>query len=1106
MKFRLMPIFALALIILANALVLQEEPDTCLMLIAENLGKGGANFYLYHLFSLNAVSIEKGDVFEYEIYLLDDLPEKKGGVDIWFAGGQPALRDVVYNGKRIKDQNGINAHGDGVLGPADGKWYQRSFPLDAAAGWTSRQWHLVSEGDRPGCYVQFVDNVRIRRASGEVIAIYENGDPPVNEPGIALGYSTYSSLQSVERSLVDSPAPGRTLKEEVAHIRARGRRITALADLKTEIEVVQAILESDMGPSPEGFEEEVASILENLDTALEDDERFQTLLARLQEVLSSAKPIMKKYTGHLVGHAHIDLQWLWEWPETVEVCRDTFGQAVRFMESYEGYTFTQSSTALYAATEEHFPQLFAKIKHYVAKGQWEIVGGRICEGDQHMISPESHARHFLYGQRYFRERFGRDARVGWEPDTFGHTAQMPQILKLGGCEAVYFCRGGDNVPLFWWEALDGTRILAFDETATGTWYNASVSRIQLKELSDFLKRYGSPDALLVYGVGNHGGGPTREHIESALDMQSRPHNPRLVFSTATAFFDAVRKKVDLEKIPSLKKELNNRSTGPFFGTYTSHGDVKRWNRDAESAAESAEVLATVASFHGFPYPGETFRKIWEDITWNQHHDTLSGTSINPSYAKSRSMYGKAIEKSRVIGNEALRHIAGIGSGTGSAEGKQALLVFNPLCWDRDSLVAFDLEHVPEPGKSLSAVGPDGRATPVQVINGEGGSQGLFLAKNLPSMGYASFLITSKETASSSPLRVTDSLLENDRLRLEIDPHSGKITSLHHKASGKEFLKPGGSARLEVRFERPHRMSAWVIGEFLPLREEPQKEKITVVERGPVRVTLRIDSDFGASAITQFISLVRESGLVEIQCEVDWKEKGSPDRPAPFLKAVVDTVLEEPSAYYEVPFGAVSRSAEGQEVPALKWADLGTAGMGLSLLNDCRHGYSAKGGILSLSLIRSSYAPDPAADVGFHRIGYAFYPHSGTWQEAATARRAAEFNKPVWVLDVPESSLKTLERKRSYFSHDSDSIMVTGLKRSEDDDAVVFRCYEAEGSEAVLKLRSFKPLSQVESVDFIEDPLEPVSISEGCLMDRLGPFKIATYKIKFKEAGYSPPLF
>jgi alpha-mannosidase len=684
---------------------------------------------------------------------------------------------------------------------------------------------------------------------------------------------------------------------------------------------------------------------------------------------------------------------------------------------------------------------------------------------------------------------------------------MPQILKWGGCDFFYFCRGGDDIPLFWWEALDGTRVLAFEEAATGSWYNAGISTAQILELGDFLRVYDSSDALWVYGVGNHGGGPTREHIETALKMKGKPHTPDPCFSTAHTFFNRLQNHVDLEKIPVLRKELNSRSRAGFYGTYTSHGDIKRWNRDAEALAESAEVLAVTASFHGFPYPRGSFRKVWEDITWNHHHDTLPGTSIHPSYEKSRILYEGAMSECRAIGREALERLAGLVPPIGGAimgaipspAAAQKLLVFNPLCWERDSLVIFDLLKKREPNLRLEAVNPRGEATPVQITEGKG----LFWARDLPSMGYRTYVILNTDAAVDHPLKATPTLIENGLLRVEIDPSSGKIVRLFHKGLNKEFLKTDGSSGLEIYFEKPHPMSAWVIGEFAPFKETPKIQKIDVLEEGPVRATLRIKSVFGASSLTQYLSLTREGDLLDIRLEVQWKVRGNRERPAPFLKAFVETAFHPEAACFDIPFGALERPADGEEVPALKWAELNKDGFGLGLFNDCRHGYGAKEGVLRLSLIRSPYWPDPESDVGLHNIGYALFPHGGDWREANTPRRATEFNRPVWVLDVPLNSQGTLPEERSYFSLDTTALIPTGLKRAEDGEGIIFRCFESFGREAPFTLTCFCPIKRAAKVNFMEDPLEPASILSGRLQDRLPPWRIATYLLHTDKEQRNP---
>ena len=356
-----------------------------------------------------------------------------------------------------------------------------------------------------------------------------------------------------------------------------------------------------------------------------------------RDTLAPLGVLARQWTGHLVGHAHIDMQWLWEYPETVAEFGHTFGQAVKFIGR---------------VPRVHLHAIIGRL----LSGNRSRVSGPVCE-DQEVRRPKDAGsssaggsaratpissrprptpRHFLYGRRYFRERFHKQAVVGWEPDTFGHNWQMPQILKLGGCSIYYFCRAGDGrgqgSPLFWWSGPDGSRVLTFEEPVISGWYNCDpITRQLFGELSEMTKRTGSHDELWVYGVGNHGGGPTRESITTALAWRREPYLPQVKFSTAQAFFKAQGPDV-LKRLPVVNDELNS----VFEGCYTTHGNIKRWNNDSQAALVSAETAAAVAHRFGFNYPGLLFRQCWEDVCWNHHHDTIDGTpSMPPIGSRSR---------------------------------------------------------------------------------------------------------------------------------------------------------------------------------------------------------------------------------------------------------------------------------------------------------------------------------------------------------------------------------------------------------------------------------------------------------------------------------------
>jgi alpha-mannosidase len=1018
--------------------------DTCLIFAATNLAVGEGNFFVYCTFSEQRVKLAPGDALEYDVYLDPANPTGRGGIDLEFAGHQGrALRDTSAT-----DQAGERAHPDADLTRhAIGKWYRRRIALDAVAGAGVRQWNVVFEGDRAGRYVQFIDNVAIAHADGRRTAVYENGAPAMRVERGREGYGQHVLLSSVSRNQV---VDGKDLTRFITSTLETWNRRLRLEALRAEVETAGVIAKRANDPHLADHVAQARTALAKVESDVVTDEQLQAVLHEVNGALNHEHPEMRRYTGHLVGHAHIDFQWLWEWPETVQVCKQTFGQAVRFMEEFPEFKFSQSSSALYAATEEHFPELFKEIQKRVKSGQWELVGGRVCEADQHMISHESHARHFLYGQRYFRERFGKTAVVGWEPDTFGHTSQMPQILQLGGCRYYYFCRGGKKQPMFWWEAPDGSRVLAFEEPATGGWYNGDVTPRLFERAFDFESRLGLRDMLWVYGVGNHGGGPTRENLVQALDWMRKPYLPAVKFSTATEFFTTLEKNYDTGKLPVIRGELNTPDNHGFYGTYTAHSDIKRWNRDAEAVTESAEAIAAIAALYGFDYPRAEFRRNWEDICWNHHHDTLPGTSIHASYDLSERMYKRVIESSRKIAQAAQVHLADRVPRTG----EETIVVFNSTGSRRNETLPMM---------------PFGNAFFDCHV------------EDVPAFGYrvydkAVLLRHARERARTTS---TDdgTILENDDFRIELDPARGVLTSIFDKTNKRECIAPGGSGnRLEIHWEDPKGMSSWTIGPTL---------KVDGLE-GPVKIE-RIGIDriqwrrhFQKTAIVQSLHLP-PVGPPEFSIATEWKELGGTDTPGPFLKVAFDVNVSPKDAKvtYQIPFGTIERPAGGNEHPALKFADITDAdgSFGAAILNDCKHGYSARGNTLYLSLIRSSDDPDPRPNDRPQSARWVFLPHKGDWRVGGVLQAAEAFNHPLSATTVasnPSTTQPALPREQSFFAFDQPNVVITGLKRAEEDDSLIIRFYEAFGKRTTARLLTSFKVRHAHRVNFLEDEQDHVN--------------------------------
>src|SRR5438105_4479817 len=385
---------------------------------------------------------------------------------------------------------------------------------------------------------------------------------------------------------------------------------------------------------------------------------------------------MSDKTLHMIGNAHLDPVWLWQWPEGFQEVKATFRSVLDLMKEYDDFLFTASSAALYQWIEQNDPAMFEEIKQRVAEGRWEIAGGWWIEPDCNVPSGESLVRQGLYGQHFFRDKLGVTATVGYNVDSFGHSAMLPQILRKSGMTSYVFLRPqphelGLPSRLFWWESDDGSRVLAcripYEYCTWGRELHQHVRKCmaELKAPLDEL--------LCFYGVGNHGGGPTRENLRSIRELDRDPALPALSFSTPTRFFESLRHK-DVP-LPVVHDELQHHARG----CYSVHSGVKQWNRRAENLLLTAEKFAVLARHcTGLPYPSD-FGRAWKDVLFNQFHDILGGTSIEPAYTDARDSYGEAITIATRHLNNAVQALAWH-IDVEPCEECTPLAVFNPHSW------------------------------------------------------------------------------------------------------------------------------------------------------------------------------------------------------------------------------------------------------------------------------------------------------------------------------------------------------------------------------------------------------------------------------------------
>ncbi len=803
---------------------------------------------------------------------------------------------------------------------------------------------------------------------------------------------------------------------------------------------------------------------------------------RVKAILLEASESAKRFKVHLVGHAHMDMNWLWNWGDTVNMIRRTFKTVLDLMKRSPDLHFSQSQAVTYNVVEEGFPELFEAVKRKIEEGCWEVTASTWVEGDLNMGGTEALVRQILYAKRYVRERFGVEPEICWEPDTFGHVWTYPQILRKSGIKYYYFMRCGRGYPIFWWEGPDGSKVLAFTSV-----YNNVVTPGNILEISRRVhKSCGLETSMFVYGVGDHGGGPTMEDIEVTHRIQKEPAMPSVIFSSAQEFFREVERELRRlgdGSIPTVRDELNF----VFDGCYTTHSDIKRYNRLCERLLVDAEKLCIMAG----EYPVDSIRKAWLKVLFNQFHDILCGSGIHEAYEYPLKLAREASETAKAIIKASMGRIArGIRFSRGLP-----IVVFNTLPWDRVDVVRVNVQRELIPEKPV-ALTSDGEVTPVQVV----GDTVLFIAR-VPSMGYRTYYLTQGEAEGGSLAKGLT--LENKYFKVELDGSSGSINSMYDKVNDRFVFKkvlqsatrPEPSNLIQVLYEAPHPMSAWIIGEITRIENLTRGAEVELLEEGPVRATVRVVHKVRNSEITQLIHIYRELPRLDFYTIIDWRETSNEKVDAPMLKAAFTPILREPRATFEIPYGYIERPRDGREVPALRWIDLSDGEYGVSLLNDSKYGFDVKGNTMRITLIRTSYSPDVKPDYGRHEVLYSIYPHKGDWREAQTFRRGYEVNHPLEALVIEASTVGgSTPDTQSFVQVEPENVVLSCMKRAEDSEDVIIRVYDATGDGGDVKITFKYGVKEACEVDLMERPIGPVEVRGETLMFKIKPFEIKTLKI------------
>jgi alpha-mannosidase len=759
-----------------------------------------------------------------------------------------------------------------------------------------------------------------------------------------------------------------------------------------------------------------------------------------------------------VGHAHIDTAWLWPIEETRRKVRRTFSTAVDLMKRNPDFRFAQSFAEYYRYLEDDDPALLDLIKAQVKAGGWAPTGGLWVEPDINMPSGESLVRQAMYGQLYFQRAFGVRHTNGWLPDTFGFSPALPQILKGAGLTSLFTIKLGwsetNQFPhtRFWWEGIDGSRVLVQQFNRPEDTYNGQVNPASLlrawRNHTD--KRWAS-EVLQPIGYGDGGGGVTAEMIAAQRVLADFPHLPTTRFVSPEAYFEKAEREAKDAPLATWVGELYLEY---HRGVLTSQGRTKRLHRQAERGLIAAEALSGIAALLGGEQPASLADR-WRSLMINQFHDILPGSSITDVYVRTERELGEVVVAAGAASETAMADIADRLAGPGA----DGLLVVNP-----------DLN--PRPVR-LESASP--------IPGGQPAEAGYVLASSalVPGLGALTGHIP-HETSVTVETRA----MENRFLRVEFGD-DGTLTRVYDKRAQREVLDGRGNQIWAYR-DQPRDYDAWdTEGDYQRSGQELSAASIEIAEAGGQRGALRITRGIGASTIVQSVRLWSNSPRIDFHTRFDWHDRRI------LLRARFPLAVRAESATFECAFGVHHRPTHANtswdaakfEVAAHRFVDLSEPGYGAALLNDGRYGCHARGHELALSLLKSPILPDKLADEGAQELIYSLLPHAGDWIAGGVLAEAEDLNRPLF-----HAPVRARDAEHRFLKVHGGEVALGALKPAEDGDGLILRVYESTGARGPIAIDPPEGWAIAGEVNLLEDAIAAPA-------DQIRPFEIRSWRLR-----------
>lgn len=841
---------------------------------------------------------------------------------------------------------------------------------------------------------------------------------------------------------------------------------------------------------------EVMEYLEILERKLDKDVvlkrdwfHIHEQLELIDEVLKNTDILAKEFKVHMIAHAHIDMNWLWDYQDTEEICIRDFRTICDIMDENPDLRFSQSQSCVYDIVQRKDPKTFERVLKKIQQGSWEVTAATWSENDLNMTGGETMARNLYHASAYAKEVLKTiPSRVVWEPDTFGHPASTPNILTKAEIEFYYHFRCPQGEGLTWWEGTDGSRVLDF---AFGPYNNMIRPQNVMPVVHSLFDHYGLKCSMFVFGVGDHGGGPAKYDLKVKQYLDQKPGLPRFVYSKVCDFFDEV---LTLKKdFPVVKGEQN-----PIFaGCYTTKTRIKKYARDGEARLLDAESVLAYQRFRlGQKQNMDGITEAWKDLGFLGFHDIICGCGNEAQDEYDYTLGKNILEKAENA----------IDCMFLTDKSDNIISVYNQLAHKRSEVVSVDApSNITSEGTLRTE---DGSLIPYQVVDGKL----YFTARDLSPLVVTKYIISDEKAMvkgisivkigtpkSGGILRA-----ESERYLIEISMLTGTIMKLYDKREKKQVLEEmqpyaedagsfcahKSSNLLKISYEQPRIMSAWILGNEYKYENIIGIPEITIAANGPVFTTVKILHNYNHTRMEQYITLYTQFDRIDFRADIDWQEFGSDIIGVPTLKVGITSDIQKPDFIYETPFGSITRNRHNTELPSYRYTAVTGEDRTLAMFNDCKFGFSAQGSTLFMTLVRGSYSPSARPDEGLTSACYALKPYYGLVDKAGLTRDAASFNQP----PIAKCCDYGNGMEKSLLWCDNKNVCISCVKPAFQTDAFVVRAMECFGQKSEVSIKLNKHFSKAYMANMKEEIQAPILIKGGEAVFNLGANEIITLLI------------